>query len=143
MLTSTVDTCGFVSRKAIEKVIPYTDVFLYDVKAIDEDVHIKCTGFTNKPILENLKYLDECGKNIEIRIPYVPDYNSEQIPEIAEFLSTLRNISKVKVLPYHKFAGSKYDAVNMPNTLPEKTPSKDEITIARNLIRSYGLNVSQ
>lgn len=138
-----VDTCGFVSRKAIEKVIPYTDVFLYDVKAIDEDVHIKCTGFTNKPILENLKYLDECGKNIEIRIPYVPDYNSEQIPEIAEFLSTLRNISKVKVLPYHKFAGSKYDAVNMPNTLPEKTPSKDEITIARNLIRSYGLNVSQ
>ena len=52
-----VDTCGFVSRNALDKVIPYTDVFLYDIKAYDEDIHIRCTGVSNKQILENLKYL--------------------------------------------------------------------------------------
>ena len=51
-----VDTCGFVSRDALDKVIPYTDVFLYDFKAFDEDAHIRCTEKSNKVILENLLY---------------------------------------------------------------------------------------
>lgn len=136
-----VDTCGFVPKKAFDKVMPYTDIFLYDVKAIDEDVHIRCTGHTNRTILENLKYIDECNKSIEIHIPYVPEYNADQIPKIAEFLSGLNNITKVRVLPYHKFAASKYDAVNMINTLPENIPSKEEIAQARDLLRSYNLNI--
>ena len=49
-----VDTCGYVSRAAFNKVIPYTDVFLYDIKAYDDDVHRKCTGHGNREILENL-----------------------------------------------------------------------------------------
>ena len=74
-----VDSCGFVAREAIDRVMPYTDVFLYDVKAIDEDVHICCTGQSNRIILQNLKYIDEEGGKIEIRIPYVPGYNDTQI----------------------------------------------------------------
>jgi len=98
-----VDTCGFVSRDAIDKVIPYTDIFLYDLKAYDEDIHIKCTGQSNKLILENLKHIDECGKHIEIRIPYVPEYNAEQMKKMAQFLHHLKNITKIKVLPYHNY----------------------------------------
>ena len=107
-----VDTCGFVSAEAFDKVMPYTDIFLYDLKAFDEDVHIKCTGQSNKVILENLKYIDNCGKKIEIRIPYVPGYNSEQIEKISEFLKTLKNITKVRILPYHNYAGTKYAALD-------------------------------
>ena len=92
-----VDTCGFVSKKVLNKLIPYTDVFLYDVKAYDEDVHIKCTGLSNRQILENLIYLDSIGKDIEIRIPYVPDYNDGQIEKIACFLAQLKNIIKIRV----------------------------------------------
>lgn len=136
-----VDTCGFVSRNAIDKVIPYTDVFLYDVKAFDEDVHIKCTGHSNKVILDNLKYIDECGKNIEIRIPYVPEYNSDQIWKIGKFLSTLKHISKVKVLPYHNYAGTKYKSLDMANTLPDKLPSDEEISAAQAIIREFGVIV--
>ena len=110
-----VDTCGFVSKEAFDKVIPYTDIFLYDLKAVDEDVHIKCTGQSNKIILENLEYIDKCGKKIEIRIPYVPGFNDNQIPKIAEFLGKLKNITKVRVLPYHNYAGTKYAALNMKN----------------------------
>lgn len=122
-----VDTCGFVSRDAIDKVIPYTDVFLYDIKAIDEDVHIKCTGQSNKLILENLRYIDDCGKNIEIRIPYVPEYNSDQEDKIIQLLKRIKNITKVRVLPYHNYAGSKYEALFMENTLPKLVPSEEEI----------------
>lgn len=67
-----VDTCGFVSRQVLDMVMPYTDIFLYDLKAFDEEVHIRCTGYSNKTILENLQYIDSCGKPAEIRIPYVP-----------------------------------------------------------------------
>lgn len=131
-----VDTCGFVSKEALNKVIPYTDVFLYDLKAYDDEVHIKCTGKSNKIILENLLYLDSLGKNIEIRIPYVPEYNSDQIEKIAILLSKLKHITKIRVLPYHNYASSKYVALNMKNTLPQILPTDEEIDEARKLIKN-------
>ncbi len=132
-VNTAVDTCGLVSKEALDKVIPYTDIFLYDIKAIDEDVHIKCTGRSNRIILENIKYLDERGCKIEVRYPYVPGYNDGEAEKIAEFLSKLGNITKVRVLPYHSFAGSKYSALAMENTLPERLPSADDIKRAEKL----------
>ncbi len=117
-----VDTCGFVPRESFDKVLPYTDVFLYDIKAYDEDVHIRCTGQSNRLILENLQYIDSLGRDIEIRIPYVPGYNDDQMEKIAGFVKTLGNVRKVKVLAYHNFAGSKYAALGMENTLPSVLP---------------------
>jgi pyruvate formate lyase activating enzyme len=130
-----VDTCGGISKEALDKVIPYTDIFLYDLKAYDEGVHIKCTGRSNKQILENLKYLDSVGKNIEIRIPYVPDYNDDQIEKIARFLAPLQSITKIRLLPYHNYAGSKYKALNIPDTLPKCLPTDEEIKIAVETIK--------
>lgn len=128
-----VDTCGFVPRASIEKVLPYTDIFLFDIKAIDPQVHKKCTGQTNELILENLRYIDEMGKAIEVRIPYVPGHNDDQIEKIAAFVKTLENVTAVKVLPYHNYAGSKYEALGMENTLPEGVPSPEAITAAQSL----------
>lgn len=136
-----VDTCGFVSKDALDKVVPYTDIFLYDFKAFDENVHIKCTSVSNKLILDNLKYLDGCGKKIEIRIPYVPGFNPDQIEKMAEFLKGLKNITKVRVLPYHNYAGSKYKSLNMKNTLPKIMPTDEEIKSAKETIKAYGLSV--
>ena len=135
-----VDTCGCVPREALDKVIPYTDIFLFDVKAISEEVHIHCTGLSNRIILENLRYIDRLGKQTEIRIPYVPDYNSDEIEKIGMFLSKLNNITRVKVLPYHNLAGSKYQSLGIKNRLPEKLPTEAEITSAVNILLSYGLN---
>ncbi len=129
-----VDTCGFVPRETLDKVIPFTDVFLYDIKAIDENVHIKCTGQSNKLILENLKYIDSQGKSIEVRFPYVPQYNDDQTEKIAAFLSGLKNVKKVAVLPYHNYAGSKYAALGIENTLPKILPSEQEIKKAEDLL---------
>lgn len=132
-----VDTCGFVPKEAIDKVMPYTDVFLYDIKALDSDVHRKCTGYSNERILENLLYIDACGKASEVRIPYVPDYNDGQIEKISEFLSKLSHLIRVKVLPYHNYAGSKYDSLCMKNRLPERLPSNSEINEAQMLMNVH------
>ena len=140
-ISTAVDTCGAVSRDAIDKVMPYTDVFLYDVKAIDPDVHKACTGLDNKRILENLKYIDDCGKRIEVRYPYVPGYNSEEAEKIGEFLATLKNLTGVRVLPYHKYAGSKYSSLDMENRLPERMPDDKEIEAARKAIGRFGIKV--
>lgn len=128
-----VDTCGFVPKSALEQVLPFTDVFLYDLKAYDEDVHLRCTGQSNKLILENLLYLDSLGAKIEVRIPYVPDTNDGQMQKIADFLRPLKSVKKVKILPYHNYAGSKYEALGMENTLPERLPTEEEIKAAEKL----------
>lgn len=136
-----VDTCGFVPRESFDKVIPFTDLFLYDFKAFDEDLHIKCTGVSNKIILENLKHLDAKGSKIEIRIPFVPGYNSDQIEKIGEFLKDLKNIVGVRILPYHNYASSKYRSIDMTDTLPQLIPSEEEIREAKNIISGCGLKV--
>lgn len=140
-INTAVDTCGFVSRETLDKVIPFTDVFLYDIKAIDDDVHIRCTGHSNKAILENIKYLDERGCKVEVRYPYVPDYNDGEAYKIAEFLSELKNITKIRVLPYHNYAGSKYDALDMENTLPRRIPTDEEMKKVKMCFRKKMMSV--
>ena len=126
-INTAVDTCGNVPRNNLACVVPYTDTFLYDIKAIDEDVHKNCTGHSNKQILSNLEYLDFLRCKVEVRIPYVPGYNDNQMQKIAEYLRTFKNIVRVRVLPYHNYAGSKYTALGMKNTLPPDLPGDEEI----------------
>ncbi|MBQ2967244.1 MAG: glycyl-radical enzyme activating protein [Clostridia bacterium] len=133
-INTAVDTCGFAAKESIDKVLPYTDTFLYDIKAIDEDVHVKCTGQSNRLILDNLKYIDSFSKSIEVRIPYVPNYNDNQMNLIADFLKDLENVTKVRVLPYHNYAGSKYEALDMENRLPLELPGGEEIQKAENIV---------
>ena len=133
-ISTAVDTCGYVSREALDKVIPYTDVFLYDVKGYDGGVHEKCTGHPNGRILENLAYLDKMGCRIEIRYPYVPELNSGEAERIAELLSGFKNITKIRVLGYHSYAGSKYRALGMENTLPETLPTSEELEAVRRMM---------
>ena len=130
-INTAVDTCGYVNRENLCEVMEYTDVFLYDLKAFDEDVHIKCTGKSNRIILENLEFLNACGKNIEIRIPYVPGYNSDQIDKINEYVKGMKSVKKVKILPYHNLAGSKYTALGLKNIQPDiPLPNEAEIAAA-------------
>lgn len=138
-----VDTCGFVPRQNIEKVLPYTDIFLYDIKALDTAVHQTCTGFSNDRILENLKWLNDCGKAVEIRVPYVPDHNAGEMEQIADFLRSLSCIVRVKVLPYHNYAGSKYKSLDMDDTLPNVLPTDEEMSAVRQLFRAKGLPVAE
>lgn len=135
-----IDTCGFVSRGAFERIIPFTDKFLYDIKAIDADVHRKCTGQGNEVILQNLKFLSDSNCKIEIRYPLVCGRNDGECDKIGAFLKGMKGITQVKVLRYHRFAASRYDALNMPNTLPCAQTTQDDVNKAVEILKSYDLD---
>lgn len=135
-----IDTCGFTSRAVLEKIIPYTDKFLYDIKAIDDSVHRRCTGQGNREILDNLRFLLDSGRAVEIRYPYVPGWNDGECAKIGEFLAGLSFTGKIKVLGYHSFADGKYAALGLANTLPNVKVSASDVQCAVDILRGYGLN---
>ena len=110
---------------------------------MDPDTHLRCTGRPNQRILENLRYLDRQQKPVEIRIPFVPGCNDGEIASMADFLSTLTCLTGVRVLAYHNYAGSKYDALSLENTLPPRLPTPEELAAAKALLRSRGLPVKE
>lgn len=121
-----IDSCGYVQRSALEQVIPYTDQFLFDVKAIDPQVHRNCTGVSNQLILENIRYADSFGIPMEIRYPYVPTMNDGEAEAIGDFVKKLKNVTVLRVLPYHSYAEQKYRRAGLPFT-PFPTPTKQEM----------------
>ena len=138
-----VDTCGNVPTKAFDQVLDDTDLFLYDVKHMIAAEHEKLTGYSNTLILDNLKYITNCGAKVEIRIPLIPGCNDddENLYKTGAFLAGLTGITKVKVLPYNPYAHSKYTALDMPYTMPEGTgQTDDEIASAVKILKESGLN---
>lgn len=136
-----VDTCGAVSKKAVDAVLPFTDIFLYDIKAIDESIHVRGTGISNRQILENFEYLAEKNVPVEVRYPFVPGYNDGEAEKIAVYLSGFSNITKVRVLPYHNYAGSKYTALGLKNTLPTVLPDNTTLEATKLCFSKHGLTV--
>jgi len=109
-----VDTAGHVPFENFEKVLPYTDLFLYDVKCFDKNLHKKYTGVTNDLILENLKKLFEKKAKVWIRIPVIKGVNDsvEEMQKIKNFLIECGTPEKIELLPYHKMGENKYNAIN-------------------------------
>lgn len=113
-----VDTAGNVPWEYFEKILPYTDLFLYDVKCFSDELHIEGTGVSNKRIKENLKKLSaEFNGDIIIRIPLIPGYNDDisELQKTADFLSGISAV-KTELLPYHAMGEHKYDALGMDCT---------------------------
>jgi len=140
-IQTAVDTCGYVNRDVFDEIIEYTDMFLYDLKAVDEEIHKKAAGVSNKIILDNLKYLDDHGASIEMRIPYVPEYNADEIEKMAVLLSEMKNILKIRLLPFHNLAVSKYEAMGIECHMPQILPTKEDMNHAKNIFLRYHLPV--
>ena len=142
-INTALDTCGLAKREIYEDLLPYVDTFLYDVKHITEEGHIRCTGVSNRLILENLRFLSDAGARIEIRMPLVPTYNDDEetLRGIGRFLSGI-HITKMRLLPYHNYARSKYESLDMENTLPDvPLPDKAHMQNCTAILREYGVPV--
>lgn len=134
-----VDTCGYAPREAFSSMLPYCEKFLYDIKAVDPTLHKRLTGRSNELILDNLLYLSESGAAIEIRYPLVVGYNDGECEAIGRLLSNLQGITRVKVLPYHNLAASRYEALGMKNTLPLQKIGRADVERAIETLRRFGL----
>lgn len=140
-INTAVDTCGAVPRTAFEKVLPYTDTFLYDLKAVSAEVHRRCTCRSNELILDNLRFLSGAGARTEIRVPLVAGFNDGEIPAMAALLAPLRGIRRVRLLRYHDLARSKYAALGREDTMPRTVTENTHVEAAARVLREAGLNV--
>ncbi len=135
-----LDTNLSISWSQYEKVLPHADLVLADLKIMNPELHKKWTGQSNQIIFENLKKLDATGIPFFIRTPVVPgvnDYDAE-IRAMAEFASSLRNLKKYELLPYHSMASCKYTNLSMENPM-EQTPalSKERLNELQKIIETY------
>jgi pyruvate formate lyase activating enzyme len=129
-----VDTSGYADTAILEKIIPFTDLFLYDLKLMDEKDHLHYTGVSNKKILENLVFLVSENHPVILRIPVIPGITDtrKNIHEVKEFLSHLTGKKeeapsfKISLLPYHTIAKNKYIRFNITN----KTEHLQDLTRA-------------
>ena len=115
-VTLTIDTCGYVPYERFEKILPYVNTFLYDVKVMDPELHKKYMGTDNKLILENLVRLSQDGARIYIRIPTIKEVNGneENMKETIAFLKQHDiHPAGVNLLPYHDTGSGKYAKLDM------------------------------
>ena len=108
-----VDTAGHIPIESFAKVLPYTDLFLYDVKIFDAQKHKQYVGVGNALILDNLKNLFQSKAKIWIRIPIISNVNDrvEEMQNIKDFLDRHGVPEKVELLPYHAMGENKYAAI--------------------------------
>lgn len=134
-----VDTAGNVPWESFEKILPFTDLFLYDIKAFGAELHRKGTGVSNELILENLKNLSGRA-DIIVRIPVIGGYNDndEEIRQIADFLKQIK-IIKAELLPYHAMGEHKYTALGR-NPESFNVPNKNFMNRAQQLL-SYNRKI--
>lgn len=115
-VTLTIDTCGYVPYERFEKILPYVNTFLYDVKVMDPELHKKYMGTDNKLILKNLIRLSQDGARIYIRIPTIKEVNGneENMKETIAFLKEHDiHPAGVNLLPYHDTGSGKYAKLDM------------------------------
>ena len=105
-----VDTAGHLPFESFARILPFTDLFLYDIKCLDSEKHEKYTGVKNERILENLERLLKCSASVWVRIPVIPGVNDtkEEMQGIKALLDSFGKPEKVELLPYHAMGEHKY-----------------------------------
>lgn len=139
-----LDTSGYIPFQDLEKISDRTDLFLYDLKIMDDEKHKKFTGVSNKIILENLRKLSDKEKAIIVRIPLVSGVNddSQSIRMFAEHLQTLKNVKNISLLAYHRGGCEKYRRLLKEEKLETfNPPSKERIEEAKNILMDSGFSV--
>ena len=119
-----VDTTGYASSEVFESILDDVDLFLYDLKLIDDEQHRKYTGVSNESILQNLQLLAERQKAVSIRFPIIPGITDteQNIADILRLINPMSNIQRVHLLPFHKIADGKYQKFDLENKLSEVEP---------------------
>ncbi len=136
-----IDTCGQAPYENYNRILKYVDTFLYDIKLMNNEKHIKYIGKSNKVILENLKKLSEAGANIDIRIPLVEGVNAddESIEELIKFLKNNINVHKINLLPYHNIGKSKYERLQkVYEGVNFEAPSKERMETVKEKFEKAG-----
>lgn len=145
-IATAMETCGYTAWPTLERLLPYLDDLLWDLKHVDDALHQKLTGVSNERILANLRRLSELEAPVTIRIPLIPGFNAsnESLTQIAEFVRHLPGAAKrVDLLPYHTLGKPKYAALQ--RSYPWERYSRlteSEVEILAKIFKGYGLHAN-
>lgn len=143
-LHTAVDTCGLAPQEQLLAIAPFTDVFLYDLKLMDDTKHRHFTGASNHVILSNLTALGPIAKNIWIRVPLIPTINADQanLEKTARFTSKIPNVRQVNLLPFHLLGTNKTQQDTPNQSLADIIPpTESTVQQAVAIFKSFGLTV--
>lgn len=139
-----IETCGYCSGDRLNKVIKYCDMVFMDIKHMDDQVHQKLTGVSNRIILKNAREIASRTPMV-IRIPVVPGCNDSEdnIGATAEFAAELgEKLLKVDLLPYHKLGLDNYRRLGLKYQLDGiESPSAEKMEKLREIVARFGIRV--
>jgi len=139
-----VDTCGYAPPESFERIAAKVDLFLYDLKVMNDEAHREYTGVSNQLIHENLKLLVEMGRQVLVRIPVVPGFtdSASNATATADLLLKAGGIREICLLPYHKAASAKYERLQLRNRFAGvEPPSGAKMKELSGLLKDKGFTV--
>jgi pyruvate formate lyase activating enzyme len=144
-ITTVVDTTGLAPWETFAVLLPLVDLFLFDLKLIDDDRHQRFTGVSNRVILQNLDRLARAGAHLAVRIPLVPGINdgARDLDALAEHCAALARRQPVHILPYHRSYAGKLRRLGLEDSFSAAAPpSAQQQERARQAFAGRGLDVS-
>ena len=141
-----IETCGYVNWEILNKMLRYLDLIYVDIKHMSSDKHKVLTGKDNGLILKNVKRIDKDYANLPIivRIPVIPGLNdsADNIRKTARFVSSLKQVERIELLPYHRYGISMYNVLFRNYTLQKVgVPSDEYLMDMENIVRSHNVSV--
>lgn len=141
-LHTAIESAASLPFSEIEKLLPYLDLYLMDIKHIDSKKHKDFTGKGNELILENAKKISESGVELIVRTPVIPSFNDtkEEILAISKFASSLKGVREHHLLPYHRLGSDKYQGLGRNYSLKEiLPPSNEKMEYLKSIAESAGI----
>ncbi len=143
-LHTALDTCGYAEEDDLLAAAALSDLVLYDVKAVDPDLHLRWTGVASDRILGNLEVLCRVHGNVWLRIPVVPGVNDGEadMAAVSTLAARLPGIRRVHLLPYHALGGGKAKRLGLPGAgFEARTPPPDALSRLARPFEARGLAV--
>ncbi|RJP25916.1 MAG: glycyl-radical enzyme activating protein [Candidatus Omnitrophota bacterium] len=139
-----LDTTGYAPADIVQSIANAVDLFLYDLKLMDGELHEKYTGVSNSLIHENVKMLTANGNAMIVRVPLIPRITDtdDNLERLAEFVRELNGVNTIHFLPYHQTASQKYRRLQIENKMTDiHPPSEDEVNAVKNRFEKQGFLV--
>lgn len=141
-LHTAIESASSMKFEEIEKILPYVDLYLMDIKHMDSEKHKEYTALGNERILENARKIAESGVELVIRTPVIPSFNDtpDQIRAISRFAASLPGVKEHHLLPYHRLGSDKYAGLGRRYSLAEiEPPSKEKMEYLLSVAEESGL----
>ena len=139
-----IDTCGYLDRDKLEKMLEHVDLVLLDIKQINELKHKELTGLSNNKTLKIVNLMEEIKQAYWVRYVVVPGYTDKQedLIDLAKYLKDKKAMEKLELLPYHNLGKHKWQELGIKYQLEDiKPPEEDRMRDIRKIFKEYGINV--